>query len=115
VSSNSSSDGFTRPDSPRLPLQISTERTGDLARIVLSGELDLACADDLDNAIRDCEETEIGGIVVDLTDLAFVDSSGLSVLLGAKKRIGLRISFMPSKHETVTRMLVMTKTDQLLI
>jgi anti-sigma B factor antagonist len=82
--------------------------------IALSGELDLASAEDLDRAIRTCEETDIGGIVIDLADVSFIDSSGLSALLEARKRIDGRLHFVPSRHEAVTRLLALTETDKIL-
>jgi anti-sigma B factor antagonist len=82
--------------------------------IALSGELDLASADELDAAIRDAEETDIGWIVADLSDVSFIDSTGLSVLLNAKKRSNGRLSCIPSNHDAVTRLLELTGTIQML-
>jgi anti-sigma B factor antagonist len=111
------SDSNSVPNPPDLsgkPLDIKTSRDGDAVVIALSGELDLATADSLTRLIRDVEESEIGGIVVDLSKLTFVDSSGLQALLTARSRIGARISFLPSRHDAVTRVLALTETDQLL-
>ena len=94
-------------------LRISTERNGDSVTIALSGELDLASADELDQAVRDCEETEIGGIVVDLSNVSFIDSSGLRALLQARKRMGGRLHFVPSKHDAVARLLAITCTEEI--
>jgi anti-sigma B factor antagonist len=56
--------------------------------IALVGEADLSCVPEmtvaLDAAIRDSE----GAFVVDLTDLEFLDSSGLSALLRARALLG---------------------------
>ena len=105
------------PDVPDLsgkPLEIETARDGDGVRLSLSGELDLASADDLGRLIRDVEETDVSRIVIDLSELSFVDSSGLQALLNARSRSDGRISFLPSKHEAVTRVLALTQTDELL-
>jgi len=74
------------PDLTGKPAEIQTQQDGDSVTITVHGEIDLSTADDLDAAIRDAEDTEIGQIVVDLSDLAFLDSSGLSVLLKASVR-----------------------------
>ena len=98
------------------PAEIQTQQDGDSVTITVHGEIDLSTADDLDAAIRDAEDTEIGQIVVDLSDLAFLDSSGLSVLLKASVRSredGNRISFVPSKHEVVTRLIALTGTGEI--
>jgi anti-anti-sigma factor len=85
-------------------------------RLALYGELDLASADRLEDAIR---EAERGGlrIVIDLSDLQFIDSTGLSVLVRAHTRSredGQRLSFRPSKHEAVARLLALTDTAKML-
>lgn len=58
---------------------------GDGAHVVsLHGELDLANADRVRDAL-----VEVAGstVVVDLSDLSFLDSSGIAALLGARERI----------------------------
>ena len=98
------------------PAEIRTQRDADSLTITVCGEIDLSTADDLDGAIREAEDTEIGQIVVDLSDLAFLDSSGLSVLLQASARSredGNRLSFVPSKHEIVTRLIALTGTGEM--
>jgi anti-sigma B factor antagonist len=105
-------DGTT----PRV-FNLVISREGDAARITVSGELDIGSADELDRAIRDVEESEIGAIVVDLSDLSFMDSTGLSVLLRASKRArgeGDRLRFLQSQHDSVTRLLELTGTRELL-
>lgn len=102
------------PDTTGRPLRFSTLRDGDSIAIVLSGELDLAFADELDAEIRDLEETDIGRIVVDLSEVTFVDSTGLNVLLAAKKRSNGRFIVRPSNHEAVTSLLELTGTTEFL-
>jgi len=102
------------PGPPGDPLRISSGRSGDSVTIDLSGEPDLASTEELDRAIRDCEETEIGSIVIDLSNVSFIDSSGLSTLLAARKRMGGRLHFLPSRHEAVTRLLDLTRTTEIL-
>jgi anti-anti-sigma factor len=102
------------PDPTARPLLIETRHDGDSAAIALSGELDLGSADKLDAVIRNTEGSDIGLIVVDLSDLSFIDSSGLSVLLNAKKRSDGRLRFIASKHDAVTRLLELTETNEIL-
>jgi stage II sporulation protein AA (anti-sigma F factor antagonist) len=89
---------------------INTRRDGDSTGIALSGELDLRSTDELDGVIRSAEERDVGRIVVDLSDVSFIDSTGLSVLLGAKKRSDGQLIFIPSKHDAVRRLLELTGT-----
>jgi anti-sigma B factor antagonist len=98
------------------PLEIETGRRGDSLTITLSGEVDLATVDRLDLAIRRAEETDVGRIVLDLSELSFLDSTGLSVLLNASARSrenGNRLSFIPSKHDAVMRVLALTNTTEM--
>jgi anti-sigma B factor antagonist len=50
------------------------------------GELDLAAASSLDAAIERTLQTDAKRIVLDLTGLDFIDSTGLSVLVRAQQR-----------------------------
>jgi anti-sigma B factor antagonist len=103
------------PALERRPLLINTRRSWDVAtHIALSGELDLASADELDALIRDAEETDVGRIVVDLSGVSLIDSTGLSVLLRAKKRSDGRLRYIPSRHDAVTRLLELTGTIEML-
>jgi anti-sigma B factor antagonist len=98
------------------PVAIKSNRKGDSVIVAVAGEIDLSTADQLDGAIRQAEKTEISRIVVDLSAMSFIDSTGLSVLLEAIKRTrmdGNRLSFVPSKHEAVTRLLALTDTKEM--
>src|SRR5215211_7610380 len=104
------------PDMTGKPADIKTRREGDSVTVAVAGELDLSTADKLDAAIRDAEETEIGRIVVDLSDLTFLDSTGLQVLLQAgvrHRRDGNRLIFVPSKHDAVARLIALTCTSEI--
>ena len=102
------------PDLTGKPLEIKSSQDGDSLVINVSGELDLATAADVDGVIRDVEETDIGRIVVDLSDLSFVDCAGLKTLLAAKFRSDGRLAFLPPRHESVTRLLDLTGTAEML-
>jgi anti-sigma B factor antagonist len=54
--------------------------------IELFGELDLAGAPKLEQVIARAEETSAVTIIVDLSALHFIDSSGIRVLMTASKR-----------------------------
>ena len=97
----------------RRPLLIDARRYGDpapIAHITLSGELDTASADELDGVIRDAEGSEVELIVLDLSDVSFMDSTGLNLLLEAKRRNDARLYYIPSCHDSVTRLLQVTGT-----
>jgi anti-sigma B factor antagonist len=78
------------PDLTGTPADIRTHRDGDAVIITASGEIDLSTANRLEAAIRDAEETDIGRIVLDMSELSFLDSSALNVLLQASLKQGGR-------------------------
>lgn len=64
------------------------ETTSGLDRHVLTvfGEVDLATSPDLDAAIVTAIESGTAAVVIDLTDVSFMDSSGLGVIVRGLKR-----------------------------
>jgi anti-anti-sigma factor len=81
-------------------LAITSCRSGDLVIIAVRGELDLDNVELLDQAIREAEDGDSKRIFLDLRELSFIDSTGLS-LLRAHRRSS-RIKFVLSSHNAVT-------------
>ena len=105
----------TSLDMTGKPADIKSKREGDSITVAVAGEIDLSTADELEDAIREAEKTEISRIVLDLSALSFMDSTALSVFLQAIKRSrrnGNRLSFVPSKHDGVARLLAVTDTAE---
>lgn len=71
-------------------LEISSAVESGTASIALHGELDLASAPQLEERLRSIEEQRPRRVVVDLGGLAFIDSTGLRLLLQANARSGER-------------------------
>ncbi len=59
----------------------ATTIEGSIRQLRLVGEMDLYNANDLKVAIADAIANAVTGIVLDLHDLAYIDSSGISALL----------------------------------
>lgn len=68
-------------------LDIAREELGDYSILVLSGEVDVYSAPKLRDTIKSLVEEGRYRIVVDLEDVAFLDSTGLGVLVGGLKRV----------------------------
>jgi anti-anti-sigma factor len=64
---------------------ISTSERDGRAVVVVRGELDLATAPDLDAALIELQEVK-QDVVLDLRELAFMDSTGLRVIVAAHAR-----------------------------
>jgi anti-sigma B factor antagonist len=96
-----------------ITIQIHTD--GDLYLISLVGELDMSNADALDAELQRAEESRAGRIVLDLSGLEFIDSSGLELLVIAKRRSddAYRFRIRPGRDK-VTRLFALTKIDEFL-
>jgi anti-sigma B factor antagonist len=67
-------------------LDIHRERDGDRLVIALAGELDMHSAGRVAEELHSAEATDAGRIVLDLSRLEFMDSSGLRVIVDADAR-----------------------------
>lgn len=96
--------------------EVKSVQVGDDLCVLVSGELDLGSADRLEEGIRVAEKTAARAIVIDLTNLRFMDSSGLNVLLNAharSRRDGDRIRFLPSKYDAVRQLVAVTGASRI--
>jgi anti-sigma B factor antagonist len=73
-----------------LSIVLKTENAGDTLVFRLRGSLDLATAPTVRAALTDATEDGSHHIIVDLTQLEFLDSTGLGVLIGAHRRAAER-------------------------
>lgn len=67
-------------------LSMRSVRVGTVHTICLCGELDLATADRVSAELEAIEATDARQIIVDLSGLTFIDSSGLHLLVKADAR-----------------------------
>jgi len=67
-------------------MQIATTPGSDRYVITVSGEVDLASSPELDTAIIAAIESGASSVAIDLTDVSFMDSSGLGVIVRGLKR-----------------------------
>lgn len=75
------------PDAPSTAtLQISSERADDAIVLILSGELDIASAPSLERSIETLASEGAERVVIDLSGVTFMDSTGLRALLLAQQR-----------------------------
>ena len=64
-------------------LRLDVEPAGDTTTVRVVGEVDLATSPQL----RECLTGLDGNVVVDLTEVGFLDSSGLNALIGSKNHL----------------------------
>jgi anti-anti-sigma factor len=66
--------------------EIQSETQGDTARLTVSGELDIATVPRLEEAVATVLAQGARSVIVDLSRLAFVDSSGLRMFITLNDR-----------------------------
>ena len=99
------------------PFAISTARSADgSVRVRVRGELDLSTSPQLDEALR--REIDAGNrVVVDLSEVAFIDSTGLNTLVAALRACdekGGVLMVSPALPSQVRRVLEITGLNKLL-
>jgi anti-sigma B factor antagonist len=98
---------------------VGTERdSGSFATVVaVSGDVDLSTAPDFEDELSRAIETGLGGpLIVDLSDVTFIDSTGLNALVRAFERQRLAGSSLAlvSDDSRVAMMLEVTRLDRVL-
>jgi anti-sigma B factor antagonist len=73
-----------RDPSRYTPFAISVAHIHDEVVLAVEGELELASADQLERSVARLQQPEIKRIVLDLSQVQFIDSSGLRVLLAVR-------------------------------
>jgi anti-anti-sigma factor len=101
---------------PAEQLTVRVESVNGVARIVLSGELDVESTQILQQHLARSEEDDITATMLDLRDLSFLDSTGLHALVEAKERAeasGRRLILIGASASS-RRMIELTNTRFLL-
>jgi anti-anti-sigma factor len=99
---------------PWQPFSVTVSTDGDRTTVALRGELDLSGVDRAREAIDQAQDSGTSLLVLDLSELDFVDSTGLEVMLRAARRAqdeGRRLIVQrPSRY--VRRLLELTAIDR---
>ena len=72
------------PDQPAISFKAVSADLATASGIAIHGDVDVAAVPALEQALEAAIETTTGGFVVDLSDVEFMDSSGLLALLNAR-------------------------------
>jgi anti-sigma B factor antagonist len=98
----------------RGQVTITCVDNGDAAIVSVSGEVDLYCAEVVENVLNRALNDGNERVIVDLGALEFIDSTGIAVLLRAIEADELRQSlwFIPSQASEVARVLDMTGVSE---
>ena len=92
------------------PLVVSTTRDAEGYRISLRGELDLANATTVETQLRKALEAGDAPVIIDMSELEFIDSTGIALLVAALAPNGhtAELRFVPSNSPAVMRVLELT-------
>jgi anti-anti-sigma factor len=95
-------------------LDLITETEGATVRLALTGELDIAGAARVEKELERIERESPATIVLDLRELAFMDSTGLRVIVAADSRAReqARRLVIVRGSATVQRIIEMTRLDE---
>lgn len=95
-------------------LDLSTETEGTTVRVALIGELDIAGAARVEQELERIEQDPPATLVLDLRELAFMDSTGLRVIIAAddRAREQERRLVVVRGSDTVQRIIAMTRLDE---
>lgn len=100
-----------RDRAPGLSIEVTGGGGG--ATVTLAGELDLACEGSIAEALENVRGAD--QVVIDLTGLVFVDSTGLRLLLELDRDLsaeGARVGFRLPDGGPVLRLLRLTRLDE---
>ena len=96
------------------PFEVTIEEHGGAVYARLTGELDISTAPRLEEALLRAEADGPALLVIDLSELGFMDSTGLRLLIGADGRAreaGRRLVLIQG-NEMVQRVLRLTRLDE---
>jgi anti-anti-sigma factor len=87
---------------------------GETRTLRLQGELDLATAPSLEEALSEAFDGGPAELILDLSALTFIDSTGIALLIGAigREAEGPTVRFVPSQASGVTRVLRVTGVEE---
>ncbi|HEY3297236.1 MAG TPA: STAS domain-containing protein [Armatimonadota bacterium] len=101
---------------PRLSTELTAEEQIPIVRV--HGEIDLYTVPEFEDALKSGMQSPFPGLIVDLTDISYVDSAGLGALLAAYKNLSKRdgrLFIVANPHSPgVRKILEITRLDTIL-
>lgn len=95
-------------------LEVETQEREGLVQVSLRGEVDLSTADKVEAELQRIEDRSDKLLVLDLSGVTFLDSTGLRLMVTADQRArkaGRRVAVVKGP-ETVHRVFTITKLDE---
>jgi anti-anti-sigma factor len=99
---------------PSEPFDVDVQARGDELWVLPTGDLDIASAPELDEALGLALRSDAAAVVIDLRGLELMDSTGLRVLVGACfGDDGHRVALVPGGEHVSTVLRVSGLEDRL--
>ena len=95
-------------------LEVDSREQGGAVLLALIGELDLSTVEKVEDELRKAEDGGAETVVLDLSSLSFLDSTGLRTIVTADQRArksGRRLAIVKGP-ETVHRVFTITRLDE---
>ena len=95
-------------------LEVETSEEEGLVRLVLRGELDLSTVSKVEEELRRAEASEPSLLLLDLSELNFLDSTGLRLIVTTDQRAregGRRVAVVKGP-DAVQRVFAITRLDE---
>ncbi len=102
-------------DDADFSLDIRRTRDGAETTVRVAGDVDLTTAEELDRVVR--AQLQVGSVLLDLSAVTFMDSSGLRVLDGLARHSrggGGKLRIAPALPDSVAQILELTGMMQIL-
>jgi anti-sigma B factor antagonist len=115
--SRSQRAGSVARDAMHAATRIELAISDGTARLTAEGQLDLTCGDRFIACLRELRDTDLHDLVVDLREVTFIDSTGLSLLLkadGLARQNEFELHVVRSPAEIVQAVLEATGVDKFL-
>ena len=96
-------DRLGNGDGLRKDPVLSVERVGEACVVKLGGELDLYNAPQIRDTLSEACADSPGRVVVDLSEVEFIDSTALGVLIEARTKLANRRAFLLAAPAVETR------------
>ena len=99
-----------------MPTTVTTSESGPVHVVHVAGEVDVTSAAILRDALEALIADGRRRLTLDLTEVTFMDSTGLGIVVGRLKRLARHGGTMTvaAAHERVVRVFTITGLDQLL-
>lgn len=99
---------------PDTPLELRTARVGDVAIVTAVGEIDMATAPELSQALEQLD-ARLGRVVIDLTEVVFLDSSALNALVRCQRQLaerGIELRLVSPETQALRRVFEITQLTE---